>query len=120
MYELAIEHDRGGLTLSIHPDRRDAGDALAAHNAKADCCERIIQVTKTFSSYELVHYDDRGPIAIATIEHRRADPIAQQQFAAAKAALEATLTVATSDERAELQSAWDHITGAITHTTGLA
>lgn len=120
MYELAIEHDHRGLTLSIHPDRRDARDALAAYNSQADCFERIIQLTETFSSYELVHYDDSRPIAVATIEHRNADATTHQQFAAAKAALADTLSRASSDERADLHTAWDHITGAITHTNGLA
>jgi hypothetical protein len=120
MYELAIEHHRRGLTLSVHPDRRDAGDALAAYYSRADCVERILQMTEAFSSYELVRYDDRRPIAIATIEHRAADLTAEQHFAAAKAARDDNLAVASSEERCELHTAWDHITGAINHSAQLA
>lgn len=69
MYELAIEHPRDGATVSIHPDRRDAADALAAYSCHVDCVEHIVQMTNTFSSYELVHAYDRQPMAIATIEH---------------------------------------------------
>ncbi|WP_170926935.1 hypothetical protein [Mycobacterium avium] len=29
MYQLAIEHHRSGLTLSVHPDRDDAASSLA-------------------------------------------------------------------------------------------
>lgn len=113
MYELAIEHEHRGLTLSLHPDRRDAGDALAAFTSQADCVERIIQLTETFSSYELVQYDDGRPIAIATIEHRNAETTTQQQVAAA------TLRCARRDQRADRHT-WDHISGAITHRTELA
>ena len=115
MYELAIEHQRRGLSLSVHPDRRDAAAALGAYYAQADSFGRAIQLTDTFSSYEVVGHCDGRAIAIATIEHRAADPIAEKHFAAAKAALDNTLAAASGDERRELQIAWGRITGAVNH-----
>lgn len=70
MYELAIDHQRSGLSLSVHPDRGDAADALAAYSSTAECFPRIIQMTDPYSSYELVntawrprhrHRDHRAP-----------------------------------------------------------
>jgi hypothetical protein len=116
MYELAIEHHHSGLSLSVHPDRGDAADALGAYSSTVDGFPRVLQLTGPHSSYEFIDPADGHAIAIATIEHRAADPIAEKHFAAAKAALHDTLATAGDDERRQLRIAWDRITGAVNHT----
>ncbi|CQD24677.1 hypothetical protein BN1232_06322 [Mycobacterium lentiflavum] len=117
MYDLVIEHHSQGLSLSVHPDRRDAGAALDSYHRHVDCTRRPIQLTEPFTSYELVDLCDGQTIAIATIERRRTDPITDQQFTAAKAAVDESLALASAAERHDIQIAWDQITGAINHTT---
>ncbi|MEE6140524.1 hypothetical protein SKC41_29955 [Mycobacterium sp. 050128] len=115
MYDLTIEHQRGALSLSVHPDRRDATAALDSYHGQLDCTRRAIQLTEPFASYELVDPCDGRTIAVATIERRLADPITERQFSAAKAALEESLALASNDERPAILTAWDRITGAIDH-----
>jgi hypothetical protein len=117
MYDLVIEHHSQGLSLSVHPDRRDAGAALDSYHRHVDCTRRAIQLTEPFTSYELVDPCDGQTIAIATIERRHADPITDQQFAAAKAALDESLALESAADRHDIRIAWDRITGAIHHTT---
>jgi hypothetical protein len=51
-------------------------------------------------------------VAIATIGHRAANPIADKHFAAAKTAIDANLATAAAAEQRELRTVWDRITGA--------
>lgn len=115
MYDLIIEHQGGPLSLSVHPDRRDATAALDSYHGQIDCTRRAIQLTEPFASYELLDPCDGRTIAIATIERRLTDPITDRQFSAAKAAVDESLALASSDERTAILTAWDRITGAIDH-----
>ena len=54
MYELAIEHHHSGLSLSVHPDRGDAADALGAYSSTVDGFPRVLQLTGPHSSYEFI------------------------------------------------------------------
>jgi hypothetical protein len=68
-----------------------------------------------FASYDLADLCDALPVAIATIGHRAANPIADKHIAAAKTAIDANLATAAAAEQRELRTVWDRITGADTH-----
>jgi hypothetical protein len=46
MYELAIEYHHSGLSLSVHPDRGDAADALGAYSSTVDGFPRVLQADR--------------------------------------------------------------------------
>lgn len=126
MYQLAIEHHRSGLTLSIHPDRDDAANSLADYATRTGYEPISNQITSEHESYDLIDPAHGRAVAVAVIELRPADPTADMQFASAKRAMKTALALSTGDplaeraERAAIRAAWDRITGADDHLSTAA